>query len=148
MVPSLAQNFFDTLANHLGRLYARFRLWAREHAQFPGLPPGGVAVELTGVRDGIVQGARLLYDGLPVHLLGKGALFRATCAHLTRPCIAGAHELLSRLDEAAGVDMTALRCSKPALMQRLDCLAASVQDEVCRCGPSTSAVFTAIDSLV
>ena len=30
----------------------------------------------------------------------------------------------------AGVDTTALRRSEPALMQWLDCLAASVQDEV------------------
>ena len=89
-----------------------------------------VATELTGLRDGVIQGARLLYDGLPIHLLGKGALLTAACAHLARPCIAGARELLGRLAEAAGVDATALRRSEPALMQRLDCLVASVQDEV------------------
>ena len=81
-------------------------------------------------RDGVIQGAHLLYDGLPVHSLGEGALFTATRAHVARPCIADARELLGRLAEAAGVDATALRRSEPALMQRLDCLAALVQDEV------------------
>ena len=38
--------------------------------------PPRVATELTGLR------ACLLYDGLPVYLLGEGALFTATCAHL------------------------------------------------------------------
>ena len=89
-----------------------------------------VATELTGLRDGIIQGVCLPYDGLPVHSLGEGALFTATCAHLARPCIAGAHELLGRLAEAAGVNTTTLQRPELALMQRLDWLAASVQDEV------------------
>ena len=89
-----------------------------------------VATELTHLRDGVIQGAYLLYDGLPVHSLGKDALFTATRAHLARPCIADARELLGRLTEAAGVDATALRRSEPALVRRLDRLAASVQDEV------------------
>ena len=71
-----------------------------------------------------------LYDGLAIHSLGEGTLFDATWAHLGRPCIAGARELLEFLAEAADIDMTALGRSKPALMQRLDCLAAPVQDEV------------------
>ena len=81
-----------------------------------------VSAELTGVRNGIIQGARLLYDRVPVNSLDEGALFTTTCAHLARPCIAGARELLGRLAEAAGVDTTALRRSEPALMQRLECL--------------------------
>ena len=63
------------------------------------------------------MGARLMYDGLPVHSLGDGALFKATCDHLTRPCVAAVHELLARFAEAAGVDITALRWSEPALVQ-------------------------------
>ena len=43
-----------------------------------------VATELAGLRDGFIQGARLLYRRLPVHSLGEGALFTATCAHLAR----------------------------------------------------------------
>ena len=89
-----------------------------------------VATELAGRRDGIIQGAHFLYGGLPGHSLGEGALFTATCAHLARPCIAGACELPVRLAEAAGVDMATLRRSEPALMLRLGCLAASAQDEV------------------
>ena len=68
-----------------------------------------VATELTGLHNGGIQGARLLYDGLPVHSLGEGALFTATCAHLAQLCIAGARKLLGRLTEAAGVDAAALR---------------------------------------
>ena len=52
------------------------------------------------------------------------------CAHLTRPCIAGARKLLGRLAEATGVNATVLRRSDPALMQGLDCLATSVHNGV------------------
>jgi hypothetical protein len=38
--------------------------------------------ELAGLHDGTVRGECVLYDGLPVHSLGEGALFTATCAHL------------------------------------------------------------------
>ena len=79
-----------------------------------------VAAELTGLRDGVSQGARLLYGGLPIHSLRP----------FTRPCIAGARKLLGRLAEATGVNATVLRRSDPALMQRLDCLATSVHDGV------------------
>ena len=66
------------------------------------MPAEWVLMELTGLHDSIIQGAHLLYDRLHVHSLGEGALFTATCAHLTRPCVAGVRELLGRLAEAAG----------------------------------------------
>ena len=83
---------------------------------------------LKGLRAGVDHGAQLLYDGLQVHSLDKGELCTAVCEHLARPCIAKAPALLTRLARAAGVDLTALRRSVPALAQRLDCLAAAVQD--------------------
>ena len=52
------------------------------------------------------------------------------CIHLARPCIWDASLLLAELADAAGVDVTALRRSSPGLAQRLDCLAAAVQDAV------------------
>ena len=88
------------------------------------------ATELESLRAGVVHGAQLLYDGLPVHSLDEGELCTAVCEHLARPCIAKAPALLARLAGAAGVDLTALRRSVPALAQRLDCLAAVVQDAV------------------
>jgi hypothetical protein len=78
----------------------------------------------------VVQGSRLLYDGLPVHSLGEGELCRAVYDHLARPCIWDAPLLLEELADAAGVDVTALRRSSPGLAQRLDGLAAAVQDAV------------------
>ena len=47
-------------------------------------------------------------------------MFEATWAHLGLPCIVSACELLDCFAEAADVDTTTLRQSKPALMQRLD----------------------------
>ena len=49
-----------------------------------------VAAELAGILQEVERGARLLYDGLPVHLLGEGQLCAAVTAHLGRPCIADA----------------------------------------------------------
>ena len=67
---------------------------------------------------------------MPINSLGEGALFHATCARLARPCIPKVHELLACLTAAARVDPLALRRSEPALVQRLDSLAVSVQEEV------------------
>ena len=89
-----------------------------------------VVTELEGLRDGIIEGAHLLYNGLPVHSLGEGAVFHATCEHLARPCVADAHELLACLTAAAHVNPFTLRCSDLALMQQLECLAVAVQDEM------------------
>ena len=54
-----------------------------------------MAAELVALRDGVVDGAHLLYSRLPIHSLGEGALFYVTCAHLARPCIADADELVA-----------------------------------------------------
>ena len=92
-----------------------------------------VATELEGLRAGVVHGAQLLHDGLPVHSLDEGELCAAVCEHLAWPCIAKAPPVfgLARWPSgAAGVDLTALRRSVPALAQRLDCLTAAVQDAV------------------
>ena len=48
---------------------------------------GSVAAELMALQAGVVQGSRLLYDGLPVHSLGEGELCRAVYDHLMWPCI-------------------------------------------------------------
>ena len=92
-----------------------------------------MATELEGLRAGVVHGAQLLHDGLPVHSLDEGELCAAVCEHLAWPCIAKAPPVfgLARWPSgAAGVDLTALRRSVPALAQRLDCLTAAVQDAV------------------
>ena len=86
--------------------------------------------ELTPLWARVVQGSRLMYGGLPVHSLGESELCRAVCDHLARPCIRDAPLLLEELADAAGVDVTALQRSFPGLAQRLDCLAAAVQDAV------------------
>ena len=88
-----------------------------------------VAAELDNLHTGAAQGMWLLYNGLPIHSLGRSKLPRAVCSHLARLCIAAAPTLLARLVEAAGVDEIALR-STLALAQRLDCLVVAVQDEV------------------
>ena len=38
---------------------------------------GKVAAELAGILQEVVRGARLLYDGLPVHSLGEDQLCKA-----------------------------------------------------------------------
>ena len=86
-----------------------------------------VAAELAGILREVVRGARLLYDGLPVHSLGEGQLCAAVDAHLGRPCIADAECLLRSLASAAELDVAALRRSSPDLAQALERRAAEVQ---------------------
>ena len=87
----------------------------------------GVEEELECRRESGIKGACLLYDGLPVHSLGQGASFKATCDHIARPCVAAARELLARFSEAAGVDMAALRRGR----SRGPCEAAWLRDSGC-----------------
>ena len=89
-----------------------------------------VAAELAGILQEVERGARLLYDGLPVHSLGEGQLYTAVNAHLGRPCIADAECLLRDLASAAALDMTALRRSSPDLVRTLERRAAEVQTAV------------------
>ena len=91
---------------------------------------GKVAVELAGILREVQQGARLLYDGLPVHSLGEGQLCAAVSAHLDRPCIADAECLLRTRTSAAALDMAALQGSAPDLAQTLERRAAEVQAAV------------------
>ena len=67
--------------------------------------------ELAGILHEVEYGARLLYDGLPVHSLGEDQLCKAVAAHLDRPCIADAEQLLRDLVSAAALDVDALRRS-------------------------------------
>ena len=89
-----------------------------------------VAAELAGILAEVERGARLLYDGLPVHSLGEDQLCRAATAHLGRPCIADAERLLSDPASAAALDMAALRRSSPDLARRLERRAAEIQTAV------------------
>ena len=85
-----AQGWVRRCADAAGRLHgapAGLALCGRRASRRRPAPDqlvlaGRVVAELTGLRDGIIQGARLLYDGRPVHSLGEDALFTATCAHL------------------------------------------------------------------
>ena len=88
-----------------------------------------VAAELAGILREVERGARLLYDGLPVHSLGEDQLCTAVSAHLDRPCIADA-EVLPCIADAAALNMTALRRSSPELAQALERCAAEVQTTV------------------
>ena len=83
-------------------------------------------MELAGILREVQQGARLLYDGLPVHSLGEGQLCAAVSAHLDRPCIADAECLLRNLTSAAALDMAALQGSAPDLARTLERRAAEV----------------------
>ena len=67
-----------------------------------------VAVELAGILEDVGQGARLLYDGLPVHSLGEDQLCEAVTAHLGWPCIVDVERLLGNLASAAALNMVAL----------------------------------------
>ena len=103
------------------------RLSHRQSAPDAEAVAGKVAAELAGILREVKQGARLLYDGLPVHSLGEDQLCRAVTAHLGRPCIADAERLLSDLASAAEIDMDGLRRSSPELMRKLEGRAAEVQ---------------------
>ena len=70
---------------------------------------GRVAAELAGILQEVERGARLLYDGLPVHSFGEGQLCTAVSAHLDRPCITDAEVLLCDLASTAALDMPALQ---------------------------------------
>ena len=102
--------------------------------QQPATDPEALAecimTELTPLWAGVVQGSRLLYGRLLVHSLGEGELCQAVCDDLMQLCIQDVPLLLEELTDAAGVSMTALRWPSPGLAQRLDCLAAAVQDAV------------------
>jgi hypothetical protein len=89
-----------------------------------------VAAELAVILREVVRGARLLYDGLPVHSLEEGQLCVAVSAHLGRPCIADAEYLLRNLASAAELDVAALQRSSPDLAQSLERRAAEVQTAV------------------
>ena len=89
-----------------------------------------VAAELAGIVQEVERGARLLYDGLPVHSLGEDQLCKAVSAHLGRPCIADAECLLRCLASAAELDVAALRRSSPDLVQSLERRATEVQTVV------------------
>ena len=89
-----------------------------------------MAAELAGILKEVERGARLLYDGLPVHSLGEGQLCTAVTAHLDRPCIAYAGCLLRDLASAAALDVAALRRSSPDLARTLERRAAEVQAAV------------------
>ena len=89
-----------------------------------------VAAALAGILAEIERGARLLYDGLPVHSLGEDQLCKAVMVHLGRPCIADAERLLRDLASAAALDMVALRRSPPSLVRRLERRAAEIQTAV------------------
>jgi len=102
------------------------------HQSSPGAQviAGKVEAELAGILQEVVRGARLLYDGLPVHSLGEEQLVEAVNAHLDRPCVADAESLLRSFVSAAGLDVAALRRSSPDLVQSLERRAAEVQTAV------------------
>ena len=89
-----------------------------------------VAAELAGILEEVERGARLLYNGLPVHSLGEGQLCTAVTAHLDQPCIADEGCLLRDLASAAALDVAALRRSSPDLARTLKSRAAEVQAAV------------------
>ena len=128
----LARRCYGNIAGWLGQAEAK-RMQHRRRRD--GLDPGrvrDVRAALDDLPTEVAAGSALLYDGLPASSLDGQPLAVAIGAHLTRPAIPAAKELLRGLCPTAGHCLERAGCALRKHVEVLREQAAAVQAAVVR----------------